>query len=69
MTKIPEYIRKQFFSSHILEYFESLSPSHQREYLKWIDGAKLDHTKVQRVKKAIEMLESEKIDHTHLVPS
>ena len=36
--------------------YEKLSPSHQREYIKWITEAKKEETREKRVSKMIEML-------------
>ncbi|MBW8884140.1 MAG: YdeI/OmpD-associated family protein [Planctomycetia bacterium] len=36
--------------------FESLSPSHQREYIEWITDAKTDATRQKRVDTALEWL-------------
>lgn len=38
------------------DYFASLAPSHRREYLEWIVGAKQDATKARRIATAIEWL-------------
>ena len=40
--------------------FEALSPSHQKEYVKWIEGAKKDETRQRRVIKTVEMLKKGK---------
>jgi uncharacterized protein YdeI (YjbR/CyaY-like superfamily) len=37
--------------------FEAFSPSHRREYIEWIDGAKQDQTRARRLATAIEWLE------------
>ncbi len=36
--------------------FESLSASHQREYIKWIEEAKKAETRARRIQQTIEML-------------
>ncbi|MCX6210650.1 MAG: YdeI/OmpD-associated family protein [Bacteroidetes bacterium] len=36
--------------------FSSLSPSHQKEYLVWIEGAKKEETKQRRLDSVIEKL-------------
>ena len=38
--------------------FLALSPSHQREYLKWIDEAKRDETRAKRIASTVEKLAS-----------
>jgi bifunctional DNA-binding transcriptional regulator/antitoxin component of YhaV-PrlF toxin-antitoxin module len=40
------------------EYFESLPPSHRKEYIKWIEEAKKEETRLSRIAKAIGMLTS-----------
>lgn len=36
--------------------FESLPPSHKKEYIKWIEEAKKEETRLKRIKKMMEML-------------
>ncbi|HET9645470.1 MAG TPA: YdeI/OmpD-associated family protein [Burkholderiaceae bacterium] len=38
------------------EKWESLPPSHTREYLTWIEGAKKETTRQGRIQKMIDML-------------
>ena len=38
--------------------FESLPPSHQRQYVAWIDSAKREETKLRRLEEAIRMLQT-----------
>jgi uncharacterized protein YdeI (YjbR/CyaY-like superfamily) len=40
----------------LLVHFKELAPSHQKEYLKWINEAKKIETKDRRIAKMIEML-------------
>ena len=40
--------------------FESLSPSHQREYIKWVEEAKKAETRAKRIQKMIDMLKQGK---------
>ena len=39
-------------------FFDSLSYTHRKEYVRWIEGAKRDETRRARVAKAAEMLEA-----------
>jgi hypothetical protein len=39
-----------------LEYFNSLSYTHKKEYVRWITGAKKEETRKNRLLKAVEML-------------
>ena len=36
--------------------FETLSPSHRKEYVSWIESAKIDETRQRRIAKAVEMI-------------
>lgn len=40
--------------------FNSLSKSHQNQYLRWISSAKKDETKINRINKSMEILKSNK---------
>jgi len=40
--------------------FEALSPSHQKEYVKWIEEARKDETRVRRTSQTLEMLKGRK---------
>jgi len=54
---VPDYflaaLRK---NKKALTAFENFSPSHKREYVEWITGAKLDETRAKRISTAIEWL-------------
>ena len=43
------------------EYFMSLPPSHQQEYLKWINAAKKPDTKTKRIAKMVELLKAKRL--------
>lgn len=45
------------------EAFEKMSPSHKREYLKWIIEAKKDETRDKRIKKAINQISELRLKH------
>jgi uncharacterized protein YdeI (YjbR/CyaY-like superfamily) len=40
----------------LLGFFDSLSFTHRREYVEWIEEAKRDETRRRRVEKAVELL-------------
>jgi uncharacterized protein YdeI (YjbR/CyaY-like superfamily) len=40
----------------LLAYFNSLPPSHRKEYLTWINGAQKAETRLRRTNQMIEML-------------
>ncbi len=42
--------------SKAFDRFQSLPPSHQREYIQWIEEAKQEKTKTRRMEKMISML-------------
>lgn len=46
-----------------LAVFEKLSPSHKREYVEWISGAKREETRVTRLEKALKLLVDKKSLH------
>lgn len=39
-----------------LAFFEQLAPSHRKEYIRWIEGAKKPETRQRRIMRAVEML-------------
>lgn len=55
--KVPTYIEKAVkVDAQAWEFFESLAPSHRRQYVNWIDSAKRDETKRKRLTQAIKMM-------------
>jgi Bacteriocin-protection, YdeI or OmpD-Associated/Domain of unknown function (DUF1905) len=46
-----------------LAFFNHLSYTHQREYVQWINEAKRQETRQQRIQRTIEMLEQGKSEH------
>jgi uncharacterized protein YdeI (YjbR/CyaY-like superfamily) len=56
-TKLPPYIARGL-KGHpgAWGYFQSLAPSHQRQYMMWIDTAKQQETKDRRLREAIRLL-------------
>lgn len=49
-------VTEQLERAGLSEYFQQLPPSHQKEYLNWINSAKKPETKAKRVDQMIEML-------------
>jgi uncharacterized protein YdeI (YjbR/CyaY-like superfamily) len=43
-------------NGHARSLFAALAPSHKRDYLKWIEGAKKDETRRKRIEKTVAML-------------
>lgn len=61
---VPEDLAKAMKKSKAAsDFFTSLSFSHQREYVNWIDSAKKEETRTARVVKSIELLEAGKKTH------
>lgn len=55
--RTPDYITKALAKNKSAKpAYDKLSPSHQREYIKWITEAKKEETREKRVSKMIEML-------------
>lgn len=54
--EISHDIRAVFEKHQVLDYFESLPPSHQKEYLNWINEAKKTDTRLIRLDKASKTL-------------
>ncbi len=54
---VPEYFRAALKKNKkALAAFENFRPSHQREYVEWIVGAKREETRVRRILTALEWL-------------
>lgn len=49
-------IKNKYKASHVLNYFDSLAYSHKKEYVNWIESAKKEETRTNRIEKSIEML-------------
>jgi len=56
-STIPAYIQEALQRSQTASRnFESLAPSYRRNYIGWIDSAKLQETKMRRLQEAIKLL-------------
>jgi uncharacterized protein YdeI (YjbR/CyaY-like superfamily) len=56
-ARLPPYIQAALRKHPAAQRtFESLSPSHRRRYLAWIESAKREETKLRRLKEAIRLL-------------
>jgi len=53
---LPDFIKEALKDARLLEKFRSLPPSHQREYLGWIEEAKRPETRASRIEKLITKL-------------
>ena len=55
--KVPTVLREALKNNpKAQQVFDAFSPSHKREYVEWIDGAKTDETRQRRVETAIDWL-------------
>jgi uncharacterized protein YdeI (YjbR/CyaY-like superfamily) len=58
---VPKDLQREFGKNRNAKtFFDKLSYTHQREYVMWIEEAKRDETRANRVTKAIEMLKKGK---------
>ena len=55
-VEIPEEFVKRLETEQLLAFFEALSHTHRKEYVRWITGAKKEDTRKARLEKAIVML-------------
>ena len=61
VVEVPKDLMKEFKKDKESKaFFDKLSYSHQKEYVKWIEEAKRDETRRARVVKTIEMLKQGK---------
>ena len=56
MTDIPKDFSDALKERGLDEFFSDCTGSHQREYLKWITGAKRPETRKKRIHRAVKML-------------
>jgi uncharacterized protein YdeI (YjbR/CyaY-like superfamily) len=59
---IPAELTRVLARKKLNEFFGSLSYTHQKEYVRWIESAKKEETRAARVVKTVEML-GRKIKH------
>ena len=53
---VPPELRTAMRSGGVMDFFDSLSYSHRKEYCRWITGAKTEATRQKRIAKSVEML-------------
>ena len=56
VIEVPEHFTSLLKQHDLLSFFESLSYTHRKEYVRWITEAKTEATNSRRLTKAIEML-------------
>lgn len=54
----PTDVAKALKKAKVLTYFDSLTYSHRKEYIQWIDSAKKEETRLRRIGQAIEKLQA-----------
>lgn len=55
-TTLPTYIKEFLVEADLLDIFHKFAPSHQKEYISYIEEAKKQETKERRMHKMAEML-------------
>jgi len=55
-VEVPSEFATAMQREKVLQFFDSLSYSHRREYCRWIVGAKKEETRLKRAQKAVQML-------------
>lgn len=53
---VPAQFQHAMEAGAVVNFFESLSYTHRKEYCRWISEAKTEQTRLKRIAKAIEML-------------
>jgi len=56
VVEVPEEFEKRLEKEKLLTFFETLSNTHRKEYVRWIAEAKKEETRRARFEKAIKML-------------
>jgi bifunctional DNA-binding transcriptional regulator/antitoxin component of YhaV-PrlF toxin-antitoxin module len=57
--EVPPELRKRMQKEKVLSFFEGLSYTNRKEYVRWITEAKKEETRKARLEKAIELLKNE----------
>lgn len=55
-VEVPPEFAKLMKKAGVHEFFETLSFTHRKEYVRWVTGAKKEETRAARLTKSIEML-------------
>ena len=56
VVEVPEEFEKRLEKEKLLTFFETLSNTHRKEYVRWITEAKKEETRRARFEKAIALL-------------
>ena len=54
-----EDLEKALKQANLMKVFQALAPSHQREYIQWIDQAKKSKTRATRIAKMCKILHAQ----------
>ena len=54
--RTPSDLAEQLQTAELLDAFESMAPSHRREYIDWIEEAKRDTTRQRRLEETVRRL-------------
>jgi len=58
-TELPGFIKKAFSrEAGVLQFFNSLAPSHRKNYIAWISAAKQEKTRDNRIAEAVSLLKN-----------
>jgi uncharacterized protein YdeI (YjbR/CyaY-like superfamily) len=57
-VELSKDVEQEFQKASVLEIFRRFSPSHQREWNKWIEEAKRPGTRLSRIEKTIKQLKA-----------
>jgi uncharacterized protein YdeI (YjbR/CyaY-like superfamily) len=55
-VEVPEHFQKLMEQEDLLTFFDSLSYTNRKEYVRWLTEAKTEATRERRLAKSIEML-------------
>ena len=64
MSSIPKDFADALKTAGLTEVFSGNAPSHQREYLKWINEVKRPETRATRIQKAVKMVSDRRAEKT-----
>ena len=58
VVEVPPFLVDKMAMAGVKDFFDSLSFTHQKEYVRWIEEAKRDETRQIRLEKMMEMLKN-----------
>ena len=64
MTGVPKDFSEVLSKAGLAPFFADCTPSHQREYLKWIDEAKKPETRMKRIAQSVGMISEKRAQET-----